>query len=96
MRLPARLRWTTPLRQKIELAETGGASRSGLLVPSREFHAAGLKRSVAFPYNPSLGEGQPALLARVARSGTSHENGHRTAVAGEKSFLSSSSRPGLS
>jgi len=45
------LRWTTPLGQKIELAETSDVSRGGLLVPSPEFHAAGVEFWVTFPYN---------------------------------------------
>jgi hypothetical protein len=51
MRLPARLPWTTPLRQKIELAETRDTSRGNLLGRGRQ--ALG---------NLSL----PALLARGA------------------------------
>ena len=39
---------------------------------------------VTFPYHPSLGEGQPALLARIVRTVTSHEDGHPRAVAGKK------------
>jgi hypothetical protein len=81
MRLPARLRWTTPLGQKIELAETRDVSRGGLLVASRDFHAAGVEFWVTFPHNPSLGEGQPEVLARVVRCVTSSEGGQHPAVA---------------
>src|SRR6266566_3239585 len=84
MRLRARLRWTTPLGQKIELAETRNVSRGGLLVSSREFHAAGVEFWVTFPFDPSLGDGQPELLARVVRCDRSHEGGHHTAAAAEK------------
>lgn len=67
MRLPARLRWTSPFGQKIELAETIDVSRGGLLLSSRELHAAGVRLWVTFPYDASLREGQPEVPARVAR-----------------------------
>ena len=67
MRLPARLRWTTPLGQKIELAETMDVSRGGLLLSSSELHAAGVPLWVTFPYDASLPDGQPEVIARVVR-----------------------------
>jgi hypothetical protein len=67
MRLPARLRWTSPFGQKIELAETMDVSRGGLLLSSRELHAPGVPFWVTFPYDASLREGQPEVLARVVR-----------------------------
>jgi hypothetical protein len=76
MRLLARLRWTAPLGQKIELGETRDVSRGGLLVASGEFHAAGAECWVTFPYHPSFGHGQPELPARVVRCVTSCEDGH--------------------
>ncbi len=41
IRLPARLRWTPPFGQKIELSETVDVSRGGLLASSKESHAVG-------------------------------------------------------
>jgi PilZ domain len=67
MRLPARLRWTLPFGQKIELAQTADVSRGGLLLSSRELHAPGVPLWVTFPYDPFLREGQPEVLARVVR-----------------------------
>jgi PilZ domain-containing protein len=67
MRLPARLRWTSPFGQKIELAETIEVSRGGLLLSSRELHAPGVPVWVTFPYDASLREGQPEVAARVMR-----------------------------
>jgi hypothetical protein len=67
MRLPARLRWTTPFGQKIELAETIDISRSGLLVSTKEPHVPGVTLWVTFPYHASLSDGQPEILAHVAR-----------------------------
>ena len=67
MRLPVRLRWTTPFGQKIELAVTIDVSRSGLLVSTRESHTPGVTVWVTFPYDASLSDGQPEILARVAR-----------------------------
>ncbi len=67
MRLPVRLRWTTPFGQKIELADTIDVSRSGLLVSTRESHTPGVTVWVTFPYDASLPDGQPEIPARVAR-----------------------------
>jgi hypothetical protein len=67
MRLPIRLRWTTPLGQKIELGETIDVSRSGLLVSTKESHTPGVTLWVTFPYSAALADGQPEILARVAR-----------------------------
>lgn len=65
--LPVRLRWSTPFGQKIELAETINVSRGGLLVSSRDAHAAGVMVWVTYPYDASLSDGQPETLARVVR-----------------------------
>jgi hypothetical protein len=67
MRLPVRLRWTAPFGQKIELGETIDVSRSGLLVSTKEFHTPGVTVWITFPYDASLSNGQPEILARVAR-----------------------------
>jgi PilZ domain-containing protein len=67
MRLPVRLRWITPFGQKIELAETIDVSRSGLLVSTKESHTPGVIVWATFPYDASLSDGQPEILAHVAR-----------------------------
>lgn len=67
LRLPARLRWTAPLGQTTEVAETLDVSRSGLRLPCREPHAPGVMLWVTFPYDESLGDGQPEIMARVVR-----------------------------
>jgi len=67
MHLPVRLRWTAPFGQKIELGETIDVSRSGLLVSTKESHSPGVTVWVTFPYDASLFDGQPEILARVAR-----------------------------
>ena len=69
IRLPARLRWATPFGQKIELSETLDVSRGGLLLTTKELHFAGASLWVTFPYDASLPDGQPEVLARVVRSG---------------------------
>lgn len=71
--LPARLRWTTPFGQKIELSETLDVSRGGLLLSTREPHSPGASLWVTFPYDVSLPDGQPEVLARVVRSGKAAE-----------------------
>jgi len=72
MRLPARLRWTAPFGQRIELAQTVDVSRSGLLLSIKDSHASGVPLWVTFPYDASLSEGQPELLARVTRCSELH------------------------
>jgi hypothetical protein len=67
MRLPVRLRWAAPFGQKIELAHTIDVSRGGLLVPTKESHMPGGGLWVTFPYDASLSDGQPEILARVTR-----------------------------
>lgn len=69
MCLPARLRWTSPFGQKIELAQTMDVSRGGLLVSSGELHSPGVSLWVTFPYDVSLRDGQPEVPARVVRCG---------------------------
>ena len=69
LRLPVRLRWTTPFGQKIEVCETLDVSRGGLCVPCPEQHAPGVPLWVTFPYDVSMGDGQPEVLARVVRTG---------------------------
>ncbi|HEY2460032.1 MAG TPA: PilZ domain-containing protein [Candidatus Acidoferrum sp.] len=78
LHLPVRLRWSTPIGQKTETCETLDVSRSGLLVPSREAHAAGVALWVTFPYDAEVRDGQPEISARVARS----SNGNRERVVG--------------
>lgn len=70
MRLPARLRWTSPFGQKIELVETRDVSRGGLLLSSVQRHAPGVSLWVTFPFDVSLREGQPEVPARVVRCET--------------------------
>jgi len=67
VRLPVRLRWTTPFGQKIELGNTINASRAGLLVSSKEPHTPGVLIWVTFPYDVSLSDGQPEIPAHVVR-----------------------------
>lgn len=67
MRLPARLRWTTPFGQKIELVETLDVSRRGLLVLAKESHASGVQLWVTFPFDSSLGDSQPEMSAHIVR-----------------------------
>ncbi|SRR6266571_3750573 len=66
MRLPVRMRWTSTFDQKIELGETIDVSCNGLLVSTKESHTPGI--TLTFPYDASLSDGQPEILARVARS----------------------------
>ncbi len=81
LRLPVRIRWNTPFGQKTEVGETLDISRGGLLVPCAEAHAPGVPLWVTFPFDSSLGSGQPEMLAKVvsvrpARSG----NGNKASI----------------
>jgi hypothetical protein len=68
LRLPVRLRWTTPFGQKTEVCDTVNVSRGGVLVPCQELHAVGMSLWVTFPYDPAIPYSQPEILAKVVRS----------------------------
>ena len=68
LRLPTRLRWTTPFGQRTEVCTTVDVSRGGMLVPCREPHAEGMPIWVTFPFDSTLMEGQPEFLAHVVRA----------------------------
>src|ERR1700726_3637815 len=68
LRLPVRLRWTTPFGQRTEVCDTVNVSRGGVLVPCQELHAAGMPLWVTFPYDPAIPSSQPEILAKVVRS----------------------------
>lgn len=68
LRIPTRLRWTTPFGQMTEVCETVNVSRGGILVPCQQNHAAGISLWVTFPYDRSRTFGQPEISARVVRS----------------------------
>lgn len=84
--LPVRIRWNTPFGQKTEVCKTLDISRGGLLVPCQETHAAGVPLWVTLPYDTSLDDGQPEMLAKVVRVGPAR-NGN-----GSKSTDESASR----
>jgi hypothetical protein len=65
--LPVRIRWNTPFGQKTEVCKTLDISRTGLLVPCQEAHPPGVPLWVTFPYDGSVGDGQPEMLAKVVR-----------------------------
>jgi hypothetical protein len=67
LRLPVRIRWNTPFGQKTEFRKTFDISRGGLLVPCEEAHALGVPLWVTFPYDASMGDGQPEIMAKVVR-----------------------------
>ena len=80
--LPVRIRWNTPFGQKTEVCKTLDISRGGLLVPCQETHAAGVPLWVTLPYDTSLGDGQPEMLAKVVRVGPAR-NGNGSKSTGE-------------
>jgi hypothetical protein len=84
LNLPVRIRWNTPFGQKTEVCKTLDISRGGLLVPCQEAHAAGVPLWVTFPYNTSLGDGQPEMAAKVVRAGRPR-NGNGSNSTGDSS-----------
>jgi hypothetical protein len=76
LRLPVRLRWNTPFGQKTELSKTLDISRGGLFVPCSETHTLGVSLWVTFPYDPSLRDGQPEMLAQVVRVAPGSNGSH--------------------
>jgi len=86
LRLPVRLRWNTPFGQKTELCKTLDISRGGLLVPCSEAHSPGVPLWVTFPYDPSMRDGQPEMLAKVVRiaPGSNGSHGHAPVGAAKK------------
>jgi len=67
LRLPVRVRWTTPFGQRSEICDSLNVSRGGLLVSCQEFHASGVGLWITFPYDASIPDGQPEVPARVLR-----------------------------
>jgi hypothetical protein len=74
LRIPARLRWTTPFGQKTEVCDTLNVCRGGVLVPCKEAHAPGMPLWVTFPYDAAVPYGQPEVLARVVRSAIAEQS----------------------
>ncbi len=87
LRLPVRLRWTTPFGQRSEICESLNVSRGGLLVSCQESHAPDVGLWITFPYDASIPEGQPEVPARVLRCkpGTTAPLTLRVALRFEKS-----------
>jgi len=84
LNLPVRIRWNTPFGQKTEVCKTLDISRGGLLVPCQEAHAAGVPLWVTFPYDTSVGDGQPEMAAKVVRAGRPR-NGNGSNSTGDSS-----------
>jgi len=76
LRIPARLRWTTPFGQKTEVCDTLNVCRGGVLVPCEEAHAPGATLWITFPYDASVPYGQPEILARVVWFDGAERNAH--------------------
>lgn len=83
LRLPVRIRWNTPFGQKTEVCKTLDISRGGLLVPCQDTHAPGVPLWVTFPYDSSVADSQPEMLAKVVRARPARNgNGSKAARAG--------------
>jgi hypothetical protein len=86
LRLPVRIRWNTPFGQKTEVCKTLDISRGGLLVPCQEMHTPGVTLWATFPFDSSIGDNQPEMLAKVVSmrwlDETDNGNGSKPAGAG--------------
>jgi hypothetical protein len=80
LRIPARLRWTTPFGQKTEVCDTLNVCRGGVLVPCEETHVPGATLWITFPYDASVPYGQPEILARVVRFDGAERNVYAASV----------------
>src|SRR5262245_66268202 len=78
LRLPARLRWSAPLGQRVEECVTINASRGGLLVECQEAHGPGHPLWVTFPFDSEASSMQPEVSARVVRSEEQKQSQHQS------------------
>lgn len=67
LRLPVRLRWTTPFGQNSQVAETLDVSRGGFLIATPQAHPLGSLVWVTFPYDPLAPSDQPEMPASIVR-----------------------------
>jgi hypothetical protein len=67
LRLPVRMRWTTPFGQNSAISETIDVSRGGLLIATPEAHLLGTPVWVTCPYDPLAPAAQPEIAARIVR-----------------------------
>jgi hypothetical protein len=74
LRLPARIRWATPLGQQTESCVTLDVSRDGLLLRCKNTHLENSSVWVTFPFDASSKNGQPEIPARVVRCNPSQSN----------------------
>lgn len=74
LQLPARLRWSAPLGQKIEQCRTINVSRGGLLLRSYQPLRPGYPLWVTFPFDPGNAEAQPEIVASVVRCAKSDDS----------------------
>jgi PilZ domain len=74
LRLPARIRWATPLGQQTESCVTLDVSRGGLLLRCKNPHLENARVWITFPFDASDQNGQPEIPARVVRCKRSPDN----------------------
>jgi PilZ domain-containing protein len=87
LRLPARIRWATPLGQQTESCVTLDVSRGGLLLRCKHPHQENSRVWVTFPFDASAQNGQPEVSARVVRCKPSHSNAAPPRAASEPDAL---------
>ena len=74
LRLPARIRWATPLGQQMESCATLDVSRGGLRLRCTNPHLESACVWVTFPFDASGQSGQPEMPARVVRCRQSQDH----------------------
>jgi hypothetical protein len=81
LRLPARIRWRSPLGMRLEISQTIDVSREGLLVHRAEPCEVNSRVWVAFPFETSNAiSAQPEIPARVVRTQSEPTGGLRVAL----------------
>lgn len=81
LRLPARIRWQSPLGLRLETARTIDVAREGLLIHRAEPCEPLARLWIAFPFDPATRSAvQPETPARVVRVEKETEAGYRVAL----------------
>lgn len=81
LRLPARIRWRSPLGMRLEITQTIDVSREGLLLHRAEPCDVNSRVWVAYPYEAfDAISAQPEIPARVVRSESEPSGGFRVAL----------------
>ncbi len=80
LRLPARLRWRSPLGMRLQSAQTVNVGRGGMLIQCLEGCDLHSRVWIAFPYDRKSASTQPETPAQVIRVTASARGGYQVAL----------------